>query len=199
MKSKYVYYLMLSGIAVFVIALVGGAYGADKLLTTSSNQLMHNRLQVQVLAAQQSQLAQAKQEVTKYQGLATIAQSVVPQDKDQAETVRQVVSIAKANNIALSSITFAASTLGTTTTGPSPNQNLSQLAPVPGIPGVYDMEITVGSDSNTPITYGQLIGFLSALEHNRRTALVNSLTLQPNQKDRSTLSFTLTLEEYIKP
>ena len=197
MKSKHLYYFLLAGIAVFIVALIGGAYGANKLLTSQSKQILHSRSQVAVLATEQQQLTAAKAEVTKYSSLAAIAQSIVPQDKDQAQTVRQIVDIANTNKISLSSITFPASTLGTTTTGPS--TGLSQLVAVPGIAGVYNMQLTVQSDSTNPIAYSQLTDFLSALEHNRRTALVNSITIQPNPKDRSTLSFTLILEEYIKP
>jgi hypothetical protein len=198
MKSKYVYYLMLGLIGLLVVGLVGSAYGVNALLTSQSKQLLHNRLQISVLAAEQTQLVKAKNDIKKYQDLATIAKSVVPQDKDQAQTVRQIVDIAAANHITLSSITFPASTLGTTT-GNATQRNLSQLAPVVGIPGVYNLQLTVQSDTAAPIPYSQFIGFLAALEHNRRTALVSSITLQPDAKDRSKLSFTLTLQEYIKP
>lgn len=198
MKSRYVYYLMLGLIVILVIGLVGGAYGASTLLASQSKQLLHNRLQISVIAAEQVQLTKAKNDIKKYQELASIAQSVVPQDKDQAQTVRQIVDIAGANHIVLSSITFPASTLGTTTTGAAAH-NLSQLAPVVGIPGVYNLQLTVQSDTASPIPYSQFIGFLTALEHNRRTALVSGITLQPDAKDRSKLSFTLILQEYIKP
>lgn len=198
MKSKYAYYLMLGLIGLLVLGLIGGAYGANKLLTNESRQLLRNRLQISVLADEQTQLTKAKTDIKKYQDLATIAQSVVPQDKDQAQTVRQIVDIAAAHNIALSSITFPASTLGTTTTGATAH-NLSQLTPVTGIAGVYSLQLTVQSDATNPISYSQFISFLTALEHNRRTALVGSVTLQPNEKDRSKLSFTLALQEYIKP
>lgn len=198
MKSKYAYYAMLGCIVALILALLGGAYGANKLLASASVQLRQNRLRVQVLAEEQSQLASARQDVSNYQSLAAIAQSIVPQDKDQAQTVRQIVDIAHSNNIALSSITFPASTLGTVGAGAT-SQGLSQLTPVVGIPGVYDLLLTVQSDSNNPVAYSQFINFLSALEHNRRTALVSGITLQPNEKNRNTLSFTLVLGEYVKP
>lgn len=197
-KSKYAYFMMLGLIGLLVAGLIGGAYGANMLLTNESKQLLRNRLQISVLADEQTQLTKAKVDIKKYQDLAAIAQSIVPQDKDQAQTVRQVVDIAAANNIALSSITFPASTLGTTT-GASSAHNLSQLTPVPGIAGVYNLQLTVQSDALNPITFSQFTGFLTALEHNRRTALVSSITLQPNDKDHSKLSFTLVLQEYIKP
>lgn len=197
MNSKRFYYLMLGCIACLVLALAGGAYAASKILQQESNQLLNNRLEAAVLSAEQTQLTQAKHDVQKYQDLATIAQSVVPQDKDQAQTVQQIADIANANGIQLSSITFPSSTLGQVTAGNKPQ--LSQLKPVKGISGVYNLDLVVQSAQAQPIPYSQFISFLSDLEHNRRTALVNSVTILPNPKDRSTLSFTLDLNEYIKP
>lgn len=198
MNSKRFYFVMVGCIAFLTLGLIGGAYVASKVLQQESKQLVANRLESAVLDVQKQQLKQAKQDIVKYQGLATIAQSVVPQDKDQAQTVQQIVQIASNNGIQLSSITFPSSTLGQVgAAGKTPQ--LSQLTPVKGISGVYNLDLVVQSDQNHPVPYSQFISFLSDLEHNRRTALVNSITIQPNIKNRSTLSFTLDLNEYIKP
>lgn len=199
MNSKRLYYAMLGIIGLLIVGLVGGAYASNKVLQAESNNLVGSRLQAAVLDKEQQELAAAKQEIKKYQGLATIAESIVPQDKDQAQTVQQIVNIANANGIMLSSITFPSSTLGSSGKSSSTQILLSQLVPVKGISGVYDLQITVQSDSNHPVSFSSFVNFLSSLEHNRRTALVNSIALQPNSKDRSTLSFTLGLDEYIKP
>lgn len=188
---------MLGMIAVLVTGLVAGAFAVNNLLQQESAKLVKNRLQVAVLDEQQRQLIQAKQDVKKYQDLSVIAKSVVPQDKDQAQTLQQIVDIAASNGISLSAITFPASTLGNT--GSASKTQLSQLVPVKGISGVYDLQLTVQSNVANPVPYSRFISFLSDLEHNRRTALINSVTIQPNTKDRSTLSFTLGLDEYIKP
>jgi len=199
MSSKQLYFAMLAIIGLLVIGLLGGAYASNKILLAESNHLVGSRLQAAVLDQEQEQLATAKQEIKKYQDLATIADSVVPQDKDQAQTLQQIVNIANANGITLGSIKFPSASLGNTGTSTSKQALLSQLVPVKGISGVYDLQITVQSDSNHPVSFSSFINFLSSLEHNRRTALVNSIALQPNSKDRSTLSFTLGLDEYIKP
>lgn len=194
MSSKHLYFTLLGIVCLLVIGLGGGAYAAAQLLSAQSKQLVANREQVDVLSRDQDELGKAKQEIKKYQDLATIAKSVVPQDKDQAQTVGQIVSIANANGITLSSITFPSSTLGA-----SPNAALSQLLPVKDASGVYNLQLTVTSDTTNPVNYGKFINFLDALEHNRRTAEVSSINLQPDTKDRGTLSFTLVLQEYIKP
>lgn len=197
MNSKTLYYIMLGGICVMLIGLVGGAYAADKLLTAESNTLVANRLDGDVLDEQQSELLRAKQEIKKYQELANIAKNIVPQDKDQAQTIRQIVSIANTNGVALSSITFPSSTLGAADKKGA--ADLSQLSPVKDVAGVYSLQLTVQSDVTKPVPYSKFISFLDALEHNRRTALVQSITIQPDTKNRSNLSFALVLSEYIKP
>jgi hypothetical protein len=186
MSSKKLYYLMLGAICLMIIGMIGGAYGVDKLLSFESQKLVDNRLKVAVL-------------VQKYQNLATIAKSVVPQDKNQAQTIGQIVALASSNGVTLSSITFPASTLGIKSGGSVSGPGLSQLSTVKDVAGVYGFQLTVQSDTTKPVAYTKFINFLSSLEHNRRTALVQSITISPNEKDRSTLSFTLILEEYIKP
>ncbi len=194
MSSKRLYFTLLAVVCLLAVGLVGGAYGAAQLLATQSKQLVANRKQVAVLSQDQAELSKARQDIAKYQNLATIAKSVVPQDKDQAQTVSQIVSIASANGIVLSSITFPNSTLGGATNGA-----LSQLLPVKGVPGVYNLQLTVASDNSHLVDYTKFIAFLEALEHNRRTAEVTSVEIQPDSKNRGTLSFTLVLNEYIKP
>ncbi len=200
MTSKHLYYGMLSVIGLLIIGLLIGAYGAVRLLQNQSQQLVSNRLQTDVLSQEQDQLVQAKQDIKKYQSLATITQSIVPQDKDQAETVLQVVNIASENGVTLGSITFPSSTLGLSGQSASTSTvNLSQLTPVKGIPGVYDLQLTIESDSSNPVPYNNFINFLTGLENNRRTALLSDVSIQPNQANRNDVAFTLTLNEYIKP
>ena len=194
MSSKRLYFTLLGVICLLVLGMIGSAYEAAQLLTEQSKQLVDNRRQVAVLSSDHDELSKAKQEIKKYQELATIAKSVVPQDKDQAQTVGQIVSIANANGIALSSITFPNSTLGA-----NANNALSQLLPVKGASGVYNLQLTVTSDPVKPVDYAKFISFLNALEHNRRTAEVSSINLQPASNNRGKLSFTLVLEEYIRP
>lgn len=186
---------------------------ANKTLGNKSNQLVNLRLENELAESQQTSLSVTNKNIGTYTDLEKIAKAVVPQDKDQAQTVREIVKIAGESGITLGSISFPASTLGqaapkpTTDAGDSttPAQTktatppVTQVKPVEGIAGVYVMEITVQQDQAKPITYNQLIDFLKRLENNRRTAQVNGVTVQPNPGDRSKLSFTLTINAYIKP
>lgn len=216
MSPKRLYYTQLGLIALLFIGLLGGAYGINSLLSTKAQQLTSLKAKNQALEREQSSLTLAQKEVAKYADLEQIAKSIVPEDKDQAEAVREIVNIAAANGISLSSITFPASSLGNTqgasssqsssTTPTTPTAKvspktgkLSQLQPVKNIPGVYVLQITVKSNPDQPVSYASFINFLNDLEQNRRTAQISSISLQPNSKNSNLLTFTIVLNEYIKP
>jgi hypothetical protein len=204
MTSKRVYYMLLGLIGLLFLGLIGGAYGVNNLLQTKSDKLVSLKLQSQVLAAQQTELIKAKKQVAQYSELEKIAKIIVPQDKDQAEAVREITNLASDSGISqLSSITFPQSTLGgltgTSKTNTS-NSKLTQLTPVKGVSGgVYQLEITIQESNDTPVTYNQFVTFLGKLEQNRRTAQVSSITLQPDSQDPSKVAFTLIINEFIRP
>jgi hypothetical protein len=207
MNSKRLNWLLMGIIALLIIGLLGGAYGVNSLLVKHANSLTDLKAKNQALEQEKIALAKAKQDIKKYSELEKITKTVVPEDKSQAEAVREIVNIASDNAITLGSITFPASTLGqgvggkaTTPVVVNPKTaGLSQLTPVKNIPGVYQLPIVVNSDADHPVPYNRFISFLDALEHNRRTAQVSSITLQPDPNNRTNLSFNLTLNEYIKP
>lgn len=184
----------LKGMVVLAIALfLFSAYLATKVLEAKAGDVREAKLKSRVLEENQGQLGRARADIQKYQGLAAIAKSIVPQDKDQARTVREIVQLADQYGIKLGSITFPASSLG------DKKSAQSQLQAAKGLPGVYILEITVQSDVSSPAPYDSFLSFLRALEHNRRTALVNGVNIQPDTANPNLTSFTLTISEYIKP
>lgn len=193
LSAKNLYFGMIGVCVLALAALLAGAYGVDKVLERKSEDVRAARLDGLVLEEEQRRLAKARADIEKYQSLAEIAKHIVPQDKDQAQTVREIVKIAAAHNISLGSITFPSSSLG------GKNADRSQLTPVKDIPDVYSLEITIQSAGGKSALYGDFLEFLKALEHNRRTALVKDITLRPEKDDPSKLQFTLKLVEYIKP
>jgi hypothetical protein len=200
MSSKRTFFVLCGLLIVLVAGLVAGTYVVNGMITKQADQIKKQRLQIQSLDAQSTALVKAKQDVEKYEDLAVIAKSIVPQDKDQAQTVREIVKIAGRQGIRIGSITFPTSSLGGSIgTKAVGNPAQSQLQPVKGITGVFNLQITVQSDSSTSVPYSKFLSFLAALEHNRRTALVSGITLTPDAKNSSNVSFTLTLDEYIKP
>lgn len=219
MSSKRLYFILISVLALLFFGLVVGTYGANNLLSAQANTLTNLKAKNLALTQEQLSLNNAKEDVKKYAGFEQIAQDIVPEDKDQAETVLEIVNIAAQNGISLASITFPASTLGTGTipqssttktsvvstnnaelsSPSSPLNKLSQLEPVNNIPGVYELSITVQGNPNQPVAYSSFINFLNALEYNRRTAEIGTVTISPSASNPNLLSFSLTLNEYIKP
>lgn len=218
MTSKRLHLILIAALVLLFSSLLGGAYGINKVLSFQANKLTALKAKSLALDQEQLNLTKAKKDIKTYSGLNKIAEVVVPQDKNQAEAVREIVNIAVANGVSLSAINFPASTLGalppgsTTGTGAkagasspaaastnSKTNSLSQLLPIKNIPGVYQLSITVNNDLNQPAQYEKFINFLSDLEHNRRTAQVETISLSPDPKNRDYLTFTLDLSEYIKP
>lgn len=208
MTSKRIYYLLIGALALSFIGIIAGTYGISTLFTTKSNDLSNNKAKSAAFAQEKVIFAKAQQQVKEYASLNEIAKAIVPQDKDQAEAVREIVNIASQYGISLASVNFPASSLGNVANPTAPTsanaptvatKSFSQLQPVKNIPGVYQLTITVTGDSNKPVPYAKFISFLQALERNRRTAQVSTITLEPNVDNRNLLTFTLTLNEYIKP
>lgn len=199
MKAKRLYYILVAACVLMVGTLFGVGYGANRLLSQQATKLSKLRADSAAASQQQSSIVKDKQDIAKYSELNTIAESVVPQDKDQAEAVREIVNLASASGISsLSSITFPTSTLGATGTGAT-TTNLTQLTPVKGIPGVFNLQITISQAATNTVPYNDFLSFLGGLEQNRRTAEVDSITVQPDPKTLGYVSFTLVVNEFIKP
>ncbi|HSH55276.1 MAG TPA: hypothetical protein VK983_00460 [Candidatus Limnocylindrales bacterium] len=212
MNSKRVYYAMVAAIVLLSIAIIGSAYAANTMLAAKSKELVELKLRDQVLSQEQTGLIKAKKDIERYDSLDKIAKAIVPQDKDQARAVREIIKIAADSGITPSSISFPVSTLGQKAAGssavaggtPAGNSatgktSLSQLKPVKDIKGVYVLKVTISQDAKDAVPYPRFIDFLSRLEQNRRTAQVSSIVLQPSPNNRSQVAFTLTLDEFIKP
>ena len=194
MKSKQLFFVLATIVLLLGIGIVGAGLGANTLLTSKSDELSKLKAKEEVMDDTQVSLNRSKSDLKRYAELNTIAKTIVPQDKDQTQTVREIVKIAKDSGINhLTSVTFPSSTLGTTG-----SSTLTQLTPVKGMTGVYTLPITVSVNEDSAVSYNQLIAFLSGLEQNRRTAQVASLTLTPSEKN-SNIAFTIIINEYIKP
>lgn len=198
MNSKKLHIVLVCCLVLLGIGIFAGAYEANTLLVKKSHDLADLKTTDQATAQQKTKLIKDKKDIAKYSELNTIAKTVVPQDKDQAEAVREIVKLASESGIPkLSSIAFPPSTLGgakvKTSTG------LTQVTPVKGIPGVYDLQITVTQANTDLVPYSSFTKFLSKLEQNRRTAQVTNISVQPNPKDPNQVAFTLVIDEFIKP
>jgi hypothetical protein len=201
MKSKQIFYLLLAVLVVLGACFFAVGYGANKLLVAQAAQLSKLKADSQIVDITQASLNKNKKDIAKYSSLNKIAQTIVPQDKDQAVAVREIVNLASQSGInRLSSITFPASSLGTLMGGVvGGTSKLTQVVPVKGISGVYDLPISVSQDSSSTVSYSQLITFIQKLEQNRRTAQVSSISIEPAADHPNQVAFTLTIDEFIKP
>lgn len=222
-NSQKAYYGMIAGTVLAFSLLTATVVLGDMWLHKRSDQLRSVKLDTRLLDEQQVSLAQANKDIAKYADLESIANAIVPQDKDQAKTVREIIKLAEESNIPITSISFPTSNLGaaaqpTTTTSTDTSSNnktstsdssastsaakvppVTQVKAADGISGVYQMEINVQSDSSVAVPYADLLKFLEQLEQNRRTAQVSNITVTPSTKDPGLVTFTLIVNVYIKP
>lgn len=210
MNSKKTF-IAMSVFCVVSLGLLGASvFFGNQLLQSHSEKLTALKVEAAVADEQQTSLTQAKKDLETYSELNDVARQIVPQDKDQARAVREIIAIAGESGIQITGITFPASNLGQATPKASTSDSgtdatktvtptLSQVKPVDGISGVYQLELNVTTDTTKPISYAQLISFLKRLEQNRRTAQITNLSIQPNPGDRNLLTLTMQLIIYIKP
>lgn len=199
MDSKRAFYAM-SFISILLTLTVGAAvYGGLTYLGKQSDKLVAVKLDNKVIEEQQTSLVAASKSIETYKDLDAIARAAVPQDKDQANSVRSISTIADSLGIKLSAISFPPSTLGQSSKAKKSTDHMSQLSPAPGLKNVFVLPITIQSDTGTPISYETFIEFLEKLENNRRTAQVNSISINPNKQNPSQLTFNLEINTYIRP
>lgn len=202
MNSKKVFFLLVA-VCVLLIGAAGFAtYTGAAFLKSKGTTILEYKLQNAVLEDKELAIIQAKKDIETYAELEKVAKSIVPQEKDQARTVREIDAIATDAGVPLTSIEFPESALGTVknTSKKAIIPNTSQLTEVPGMKGLYAMDITVAANEITmPVEYSKVLNMLGGLERNRRTAYITALTITPNKDNRNLVNFTLTIKVYIKP
>jgi hypothetical protein len=203
MTAKRLYFAMLGAIALLVALSAGGTYFTHKLLQSEGDKLLELKLEQAVLDKQSTALTQAKKDIAEYEDLETIAKSIVPQEKDQARTVLEIIKLAREAGIAISSIDFPESLLGEVAakgkSAKTVDNNTTQLTPLEKPKGLFVMDISVNSDADKPVSYSQLLDFLRKLEKNRRTAQVVDLSIKPSEEDRNLVTFSLVINSYVRP
>ncbi len=212
MNSRKVYYILIFTLIILFAGSISAVYLGNKNLQKSSESLLELKLEKSVIDEQKKALTKATKDLVTYTELESIANKIVPKDKDQAKSVREITTIAQENGITISNISFPTSNLGvqqpkkqsSSTESQSTEKQetappVSQVEAAQGLKGVYKLEVTVQSDESSPVSFDSLVKFLSALENNRRTAQVSSINITPDEANPSNLTFTLTINVFIKP
>ena len=218
MNSRKVYFIMLAVLVLLIGALLGTVVMGNNYLKKQSDSLLAAKLDQRSLNEQQTALVKAKKDLEKYRELRDIARAIVPQDKDQAKAVREIVRFADETGVGLESITFDDSSLGQKTATPAAAAGgegqaaagepaakpktppITQAKPVEGIPGVYSLPIEIVSTKNTN-QFNNFINFLSKLENNRRTAQVEKVIINPGTlpNGQEYINFSLTVNIFVQP
>ncbi len=215
LNSRRLRLVLIGGLLLSVVAFLAIAFFGLGLLSTKSQKIVDLKVQTETADAQLANLESSKKQIEKYSYFKDVAKTVIPSDKDQAESVLEIFQMADASGIAIQSITFPASTLGLTTSTTTATQQdatsssstrsvLSQAKPVTGIPGLYSLELTITPDygntvpADKQITYDKMLAFLNRIENNRHTAQITQVNIQPPTNNQS-LSFSLTVNIFIKP
>lgn len=216
MNSRKFYFVMLGLFILLVGALVVTVVLGNNHLKKQSDGLLAAKIDQRSLNEQQTALVKAKKDLEKYSDLKDIARAIVPQDKDQAKAVREIVRLADETGVTLESITFDDSSLGqkpaTPVAAPGEGQTaatptakpatppITQAKPVEGIPGVYSLPIEIVSTKNNN-QFNNFINFLAKMENNRRTAQVEKVSITPGTtaSGQEYINFTLTVNIFVKP
>lgn len=196
LSPKRFFYVMTGWVALLFILSIGAVVAGNNMLVSKNNRLSELKLENSVLDEQRIALAQAKRDIAQYSDLENIAKQIVPQEKDQARTVRELVRFGNETGVNITSVGFPTSTLGDAAAKTKAG-TITQVEPVEGLNGVFQMEINLGTGNS--IDFPRLIAFLDRLESNRRTSQVGEITITPNIENRDMLDFTLKINVYIKP
>jgi hypothetical protein len=213
MNPKKFNYILIGGLALIVAAGMGIVFYGESFLQKQAEEISALKVESAVLQDQQRDLIQAKKDIDTNTELESIVKTIVPQDKDQAKTVREIVQIAQRSNVSIASISFPSSALGqqakkppTSSDKDSPSspptataQKDTQIKPAEGLAGLFQMEINIQSNTAQPVPYENLIDFLRKLESNRRTAQVSNLSVTPDSTNRNLVTFNLLINVYIRP
>jgi hypothetical protein len=218
LNSKNLRQLLLLGLGISIFFFFAATFMGISLLSSKSKALVDLKVQNQTATNELLNLEQSKKEIEQYSYFKTVAKTVIPNDKDQAEAVLETFQMAEASGIAIQGVTFPASTLGAPAISPSSTSTtptdatsssstasaLTQAKPVANIPGLYSLELTINPETgpNVPankiITYPKILNFLSRIENNRHTAQITQINIIPATSTQG-LTFSLIINIFIKP
>ncbi len=212
LNNKLLHWILLGALGLSIIVFLVVMFQGISLLSSKSSKLVDMRVQSQTADAQLSNLVQTKKDVEKYSYFKSVAATVIPNDKNQAEAILEINQMASQAGIALLSITFPTSTLGGTATTSTANaatssssRAISQATAVSGIAGLYSLQLTITTDNSKTLpaaqvaTYPKILNFLNQIENNRRTAQITDVSIQPSADNPSSLSLTLIINIFMKP
>lgn len=192
MNSKQLHMALIGSCGLLIIIFITAVAFGVQLLQENSENLQAAVNEREAVEQQEVDLITAQADIDRYSELEELSKRIIPQEKDQARTVREIIQIAEQANVDITAINFPSSELGD-----DDEQIITQATPAEGLRGLYELRITVQTGGNT--TFSQLINFLEGLETNRRTSQVQSVNITPDRQNRNVLTPTIELSVYLSP
>src|SRR3990167_9503210 len=165
MTPKYLHYGLLGLIGITVIGTLIGFVLSQQQISKRISSLQQLSSDIVIENEQLERLRNLESDYKKYEPLATKAQTILPNQKQQSEVVAQISTIARSNGMELKGLTFDA------TQGLPSDRSQTQ----PGsIGGILVMPVRFEATG----TYQQLQNLLQNFEHQLRFMRVSILEIQ---------------------
>lgn len=218
-SPKRLFYLLIATLFILCAGLITLTIYTNIWLTKKADRLVILKLDTIGLEEKRNVNQQAARYLKENSSTRDLLDKVVPKSKDQANAIGELLKISEEIGVTINTMTFPESELGNNTTGktvagttPSAaatNVNaITQAKPVVNIPGLLGIEVSLsqidrrGGASGSGVTYKQLLGFLEAVEKNRRTMQIKTLQVSPLKTSTGSISgysLTLTMNIFVKP
>lgn len=218
-NSKRLFFFLSATLVLLGIGTIALTVYTNIWLSKKADGLVSLKLETKGLEEKQIVNQKAANYLKDNEATSDLLEKIVPKNKDQAKTIAELLKISEEIGVTINTMTFPASELGnnatgktvvgTTPTAAAANSTaITQAKPVVNIPGLLGIEVSLsqidrlGSDSGSGITYKQLLGFLEAVEKNRRTMQIKTLQISPLKSATGSISgyaLTLTMNIYVKP
>ena len=183
MTPKYLHYGLLGLIGITVIGTLIGFVLSQQQISKRISSLQQLSSDIVIENEQLERLRNLESDYKKYEPLATKAQTILPNQKQQSEVVAQISTIARSNGMELKGLTFDA------TQGLPSDRSQTQ----PGsIGGILVMPVRFEATG----TYQQLQNLLQNFEHQLRFMRVSILEIQRDAG--GSVTFNMTLEVFLK-
>lgn len=197
MNAKSTFKLLMGAIFLLSVLLVLSVFYGTSRLESRNQALQDAKIDREVINIREQSLFQARKDIEQYSQLEEVAARVIPQEKDQARTVREIIAIAERSGVRIANVSFPTSNLGTGGAAATESSALTQATPVQGLPGLFELSLSI--QIAEPVPFANFIQFLEGLEQNRRTSQVNSVSIVPELNNRSNVTFSINLSVYLKP
>ncbi len=183
MNAQKLYYTLLSLLGALVVFGGLGYYFATINLNSKTDALQQKLAAQAVTDDRAEQLRQTQKQFQKLAPILPRIEEALPKAKNQSDITLKLQQVAASNGMILPNISFLDSQAPSNTSQTVKNGNILALPITFQLVGTYD----------------QLQSFLRSLESLDRYTAVTALTINRGDAKAQSLSFSLTINVYVKP